>query len=343
VTLPLPPPPLLPCPPAAGWELVSATLLPRRDAEGRRAGGFSAAVYLGEEDRLWLLSDAPRGRLSGWTGLAAAGEGPAPDGAARLRPLQSLDLEGSAQAPLPAVIDGEGLVIDGDRLWVASEGRRTPQRTAALYRFGRADGRLEATLPLPPDWQPGPGRGLAANQGPESLTLLRRAGAPSLLTAAESPLLQDPPGRARLLAWPLDGAGEPAQPPLPLRPLGLPARGDWGLTELMAVPGERGDAAGLLALQRRFEAPDRWGARLAFYPVPGPERPDEPPLAPLFSWNLLQLGVPADNWEGMTAGPPLSDGRPTLVLVSDDNFSPLQNNHLVRLAPRRAAGCTTPP
>ena len=313
---------------------MSATLLPRRDAEGRRLGGFSAAVYQGAADRLWLLSDAPRGRLSGWTGLAAA--------SAELQPVDGLDLQGGAQAPLPAVIDGEGLVIDGDRLWVASEGRRTPARTAALYRFGRTDGRLRATLPLPQDWQAAPGRGLAANRGPESLTLLNRGGTAWLLGAAESPLLQDPPGRARLLAWPLDGEGEPAAAPVPLRALGLPRRGDWGLTELLAVPG-RGDSTGLLALQRRFEPPDRWGARLAFYPVPGPERPDEPPLAPLFSWNLLQLGVPADNWEGMTVGPPLSDGRPTLVLVSDDNFNPLQNNHLVRLAPRRAAGCTTPP
>ena len=322
---------------------MSATLLPRRDAAGKQSGGFSAAAYLGEADQLWLLSDAPRGRLSGWTGLAAAGPGLSGAGAAVLKPIGSLDLQGGPQAVLPAAIDGEGLVIDGDRIWVASEGRRTPDRVAALYRFGRADGRLRATLPLPPDWQAAPGRGLAANRGPESLALLRRDGAPWLLSAAESPLLQDAPGRLRLLAWPLDDEGNPADQSLPLRPLGLPSRGDWGLTELLAVPGRHGVSAGLLALQRRFEAPDRWGARLALYPLPGPERPDEPPLAPLFSWNLLQLGVPADNWEGMTAGPPLSDGRPTLVLVSDDNFSPLQNNHLVRLAPRRGPGCTTPP
>ncbi len=318
-------------------------MLPRRDGEGRQAGGFSAAVYLGEEDQLWLLSDAPRGRLSGWSGLAAAASGPSAGGAVALTPIGSLELQGGPAAVLPAEIDGEGLVIDGERIWVASEGRRTPDRAAALYRFGRADGRLRATLPLPPDWQAAPGRGLASNRGPESLTLLSRDGAPWLLGAAESPLLQDPPGRVRLLAWPLDDGGRPVDHPLPLRPLGLPTRGDWGLTELMAVPRGSGEPAGLLGLQRRFEAPDRWGARLVFSPAPGAERPDEPPLAPLFSWNLLGLGVPADNWEGMTAGPPLSDGRPTLVLVSDDNFSPLQNNHLVRLAPRRGPGCTTPP
>jgi hypothetical protein len=33
------------------------------------------------------------------------------------------------------------------------------------------------------------------------------------------------------------------------------------------------------------------------------------------------LGIPIDNIEGMTFGPTLDDGRRTLVIVSDDNFS----------------------
>jgi 3-phytase len=33
------------------------------------------------------------------------------------------------------------------------------------------------------------------------------------------------------------------------------------------------------------------------------------------------LGITLDNVEGMTFGPELPDGRRTLVLVSDDNFS----------------------
>ena len=38
--------------------------------------------------------------------------------------------------------------------------------------------------------------------------------------------------------------------------------------------------------------------------------------------NLDVLGIPLDNVEGMTFGPKLPDGRRSLVLVSDNNFSP---------------------
>ena len=44
------------------------------------------------------------------------------------------------------------------------------------------------------------------------------------------------------------------------------------------------------------------------------------------------LGIPIDNIEGMTFGPPLPDGRSTLVVVSDNNFSPFQFTQFVVLA-----------
>jgi hypothetical protein len=40
--------------------------------------------------------------------------------------------------------------------------------------------------------------------------------------------------------------------------------------------------------------------------------------------DLDTLGIPLDNIEGMTLGPLLPDGRRALVLVSDNNFAPLQ-------------------
>ena len=38
--------------------------------------------------------------------------------------------------------------------------------------------------------------------------------------------------------------------------------------------------------------------------------------------DLDELGIPLDNLEGMTFGPDLPDGRRSLILVSDNNFSP---------------------
>ena len=44
------------------------------------------------------------------------------------------------------------------------------------------------------------------------------------------------------------------------------------------------------------------------------------------------LGIPIDNIEGMTFGPNLPDGRRTLVIVSDNNFSAGQFTQLIALA-----------
>ena len=44
------------------------------------------------------------------------------------------------------------------------------------------------------------------------------------------------------------------------------------------------------------------------------------------------LGIPIDNIEGMTFGPSLPDGRKTLIVVSDNNFSPGQFTQFILLA-----------
>jgi len=317
-----PPAVLLPCPLSAGWEVVE-----RRVLATSQGGGFSAGAYRRTDDELWLLSDAPRGSIGRWRGLKTGG----------LRGLQPLPPLPLAQ---PQPMDGEGMVLDGPDLWVASEGRRQPLRPAALLRYSLDNGELRQSLDLPPAWQQATGRGVPSNGGPESLTQAPGTGA--LLMAAEQPLLQDPPDRVRLLLWEADATGN--LQPRTLRPLALPP-GGWGLTDLLAT------RQGLLGLWRRFTAPDQWQARLVLYPptaagTPTPNvdsRPAGTPLAPLASWTLLQLGLPADNWEVLLEAPPLADGRASLVLASDDNFNPLQRTHLARLVPRRLPDCPPPP
>lgn len=48
--------------------------------------------------------------------------------------------------------------------------------------------------------------------------------------------------------------------------------------------------------------------------------------------DLGTLSITLDNVEGMTFGPALPDGRRTLVLVADDNFSDTQVNQVIVLA-----------
>lgn len=325
----------LPCPPAAGWQVVRELELPRRAPDGQRIGGFSAAHHAPGTDRLWLLSDLPLGSVAIWSGLNAALTGAAP-----LRLERTVELRSGPEQPLPPVIDGEGMVRLAGELWVASEGRRLREFPAQLLRFDERSGLLLQALELPADWQPGQGRGLASNAGPESLALLPQAEAsPALLMAAEKPLLQDPPREVRLLRW----SWEPGQDGRRVTPqaqaqgsLLLPEEPGWGLTELLAL-----DSGRVLALLRRFEPPLRWHIRLAVYPLPSSA--DEPAAAPVAEWDLIAAGLSPDNWEGLTPGPPLADGRPSLLLVSDDNLNPLQASRVAQLEALRGEGCQPAP
>ena len=319
-----------PCPEPASWELMAQAPLPREGLDGQPIGGFSAAVaepQLGAAAGpiLWLLSDAPRPYLLPVRGVETMGSAP-------LRIGRRVPLTTTAGDPFPDPLDGEGMVLRGDDLWIVSEGRRTVEQPARLLRFDRRSGRLRQALDLPEDWRTAPGRGLGANQGPESLTLLP-PGFGSLLVAAERPLLQDRPGQVRLLAFgPLGTALAPTGQPA-FRPLGsfdLPLEGPaWGLTDLLAWPAP-GGPVGLLGLIRGYEAPARWWARLVLLPLPDPA---SAPGRPVRQWDLIAAGLTPDNWEGLAVGPPLSDGRPTLLVVSDDNFNPLQASLVARIAP----------
>jgi hypothetical protein len=311
------------CAAGAPWRLLRELTLPRRDLDGDPIGGFSAALYLAQQDRLWLLSDLPRGSLAIWSGLAAGGV---------LEPRGGLPLRPGAAVPLPEAIVAEAMVLLADQLWVASEGRRTPERPAQLLRFEAASGTLLEALPLPPAWRPGPRRGLASNGGPEALALPPGA-RPRLLMAAELPLLQDPPQQVRLLLWEWLPGHDPRRHSPLVRGQGallLPPEGPWGLTDLLSL-----QSGHLLALLRRFEAPNRWFNQLALYPLPAATQV----AAPLAVWDLQALGLTPENWEGITPGPRLADGQSTLVLVADDNLNPRQSSRVALLSPPSPFPC----
>ena len=58
--------------------------------------------------------------------------------------------------------------------------------------------------------------------------------------------------------------------------------------------------------------------------------------------DLADLGIDPDNLEGLSFGPLSADGRPTLVMVADNNFQPdVQDNQLLVLAVSGVAATTT--
>ncbi len=341
---------MLPCPGEVRWDVLGEVELPREGTDGQPLGGFSAAAMDPEGRSLWLLSDAPAPFLVPLHGAARLGESSCRPPVVGRR-LRLTDANGQ---PFAHPLDGEGLVIKGEDIWIVSEGRRTPEQSPRLLRFQRASGRLLEAWDLPEAWQAAPGRGLGSNQGPEALTLLPASPTapgvsglpPSLLLAAERPLLQDPEGSLRLLhfgplARSLAGNAAPTTPETPApQPAFLPAGRlavalegpQWGLTELLAPPR----SGLLLGLVRGFAAPNRWWARLVAFPLPASRAAgeDAPPLTPVRQWDLLAAGLSPDNWEALAVGPALADGRPTLLLASDDNFNVMQANRIARIAPR---------
>ena len=319
----------IPCPLDAGWEIIRTVKLPREGHDGEPLGGFSAAAYQAGTDRLWLLSDAQEGHLVPWGGLATLVRQQASSQKQKqqLKPGPRLLLRHSDGRPLPAGFDGEGLVLDGRQTWIISEGRRTATRSARLMRFDLKTGRMQESRPLPLSWQTSPGRGLAANKGPESLTKLSPD---TLLLAAERPLLQSPTKTIIPMASSNAIAGSQSAGALDLESA-APAD---GLTDLLALPQQQR----LLALVRGYEPPLEWSARLLLYPL---TTSATAPLQPLKGWDLLNTGLPPDNWEALTIGPRLSDGRSSLVFVSDDNFNPLQSSWVAVLTPRRSADCSS--
>ena len=319
----------LPCARSLTWSKLWEQQLPSRDPAGHTIGGFSAIRFDAASRQLWLLSDLPEAPISRWSAPTAA----AP-------PLLVVSLQTTGG---PGPLDGEGLVLAGDQLWIASEGRRSAERPALLLRLSRSDARVLQAVALPEDWQPADGRGLGSNAGPESLTALHASDQPlELLMAAERPLLQDPPQQVRLLRWSWPRGIDPRRAAPIARPQGalaLPDATPWGVTDLVALPATAGQPTLLLALLRRYEPPNSWQNRLLLYalPLPGQVAP------PLRQWDLQQLGLTPENWEGLTLGPVLRGGQISLLLVSDDNLNPLQTSRLAMLAASATPPCRTAP
>lgn len=223
--------------------------------------------------------------------------------------------------------------------WWASEGAIRRGIAPAVERIDD-DGRARLRLDLLERYLPGPGRGARDNLAFESLAI----DGDRLIVGLENALAQDGPAAdldtpsparlaifdakdGRLLAehvYVVDAV--PVAPPLP----GLYRTN--GLVELLAGHGM------LLALERSYVAGRGNGARIyrvAFdgaTDVAGLESlagADYTPVKKSLVLDLADLGLPLDNLEGMAWGPRLPDGRPTLILVSDDNFNPLQKTQFL--------------
>ena len=284
--------------------------------------------------RLWLLSDAKRTHS-----VALHWQGTVRQPVFSVQAPQPLQGQGSQKLDAEALVRAPGSTTE--RFWMASEARNPSKRPASLLELkllGSGGFAIQQQWPLPPEWQPQQGRGLRRNKGPEALVAL-----PGLrfVLAAEASLQQDSSRQLRLLLAEQQGQQ------MKFTPLGtallvsapLQAKAHWGLTSLL--PAQAAERPPLLALWRGYAEPNSWWNRLSLLPPLPLDQAPSRAVAPLMRWDLRDVGLEPDNWEALTAGPQLEDGRPTLLLASDDNFSPFQQNRLALLAPLQPEACAS--
>jgi hypothetical protein len=309
--------------------------------DGLDVGGLSAIVWAGGDTYYTLVdgqAKTPARLFELSFQVTAEGVAPLPGRTAGEVARAAIRLDGLDDRTL----DGEGLAITPEKTFlVASE-------IEPSIREVSREGKVLGMLPVPelflaekgrPD-----GRGIRGNLGFESLAL--SAQGTTLWTANERPLQQDladdsktVPGPVRLLRYTRHAEGFVPGPQYvyPVGGIAHPGPGFAlnGLSELSVLPD-----GSLLALEREFTTAR--GMRIRLYQVGTAGATDVSgfealagaayrPVTKSLLYDFLRSGFTPDNLEGITWGPDLADGDRTLVLVSDDNFEPLQQTQLVAL------------
>jgi 3-phytase len=276
-------------------------------------------------------------------------------------------LRNEAGEPFTAgTLDPEGIAVSpAGKLFISSEGDAEALIDPSISEFSLEGTRL-SKLPIPEKYLPTADQtsGIRNNLAFESLTLSPNQ--QFLYTATENALYQDGPAAslegislARILKYDL-ASGEPIAEfvyevePIPAAPIPEGEFADNGLTDLVAVDNN----GTLLAIERSFAV--GVGNTIKLYEVntqgaldvfetfdlfreepvdngeeilpPGPFEID-PAVSKREILDIqADLGIAPDNIEAITFGPTLSDGRQSLIIASDNNFSDNQATQFLTFA-----------
>lgn len=235
-------------------------------------------------------------------------------------------------------VDLEGLDVREDRIYLSSEGVASSGADPWVAAFSRSGEQLER-LPVPSWFLPrGERQGIRSNLGFEALGL--SPDGKQLYAGIENALLQDGPeagpgarSSVRILKWDLARPETPREYWVEVEGVDVPAPKSGafrtnGLVALLPL-----SEVELLLLERQYV--DSSGHQIKLYrvwledsaEVTGKRQLDPRDARPArkeFLLDLRSLGVEVDNFEGLSWGPRLPDGRRTLWLIADDNFNPAQ-------------------
>lgn len=348
-------------------DFLGAYQLPKQDFQGTRLGGLSGLTYDRQNNQFYAISDdrsefSPARFYTFKLELNSdLGKEPATDstddGIGTVTLEKVTVLKGENGEPFPASsIDLEGIALSPRQsLFISSEGVAEQGIAPFIDEFDLATGHWRKRLPIPERYLPRNDAeirsGVQDNQGFESLTL--NAGSYGntqlepfrLFAATESALYQDlapettkdpSPTPIRLMHYLLgeDQSLFLAEHLYLLDPLPVGAE-NQGLSELLVL-----DQGGhFLSLERSFgitgfdikifQLAIGGATDISVIPRLAGITEGIAPISKRLLLDLTDLGIPLDNFEGMTLGPQLPDGSQSLVLISDDNFNDLQTTELL--------------
>ena len=257
-------------------------------------------------------------------------------------------LNANNQSFVPTTTDTEGISLTNqDTIFVSSEGDTDKIINPFIQEFALASGKTISTLTIPDRYLPDPQKqkGIRNNLAFESLTITPNQ--KFLFTATENALIQDgtaaKPGvgsSCRILEYNLL-TKQPEQEFLyqtqPVTPLFNPTgKFASGLPDLLALDNE----GHFLSIERSFTG---LGFTVFLFQVDldgatnirnldSIAKEDISKIKPVKKKLLLDLrtlDVSLDNIEGLTWGAKLSDGQPSLILISDNNFNRLQQTQIL--------------
>lgn len=308
-------------------------------------GGLSGIDYDAERKRYVAISDdrSQFGPARYYTLSIDVRDGDLVDGDVELTDVVTLKRADGTTYP-PLSLDPEGLALaPGGQVHVSSEGDANAGIAPFVNRYRLADGVLTAELPVPDAYTPTATSGIRNNLAFESLTAAKDGR--QLVTATENALVQDGPAAslttgspARVLVY---RRGQPAAEyrydtdPVADAPVPAGTFATNGLVELLALD----DRGTFLALERSFS--NGVGNDVHLYRIelddasrlrPGQPIDAVPALRKQLVLDLGELGLTIDNLEAMTFGPELADGRRSLIVVSDNNFSATQFTQFLAFA-----------
>jgi len=322
-------------------------------------GGLSGLVYDKANGIYYALSDdrSQRNPARFYTLGIDLRDGTLDEGDVAFQSVTTL-LDESGVPYAENAVDPEGLALTGNGiLFVSSEGNvdAEPMVPPFIREYSKT-GEVVSDIPLPAIYLPNAERtsGVRNNLAFENLAL--SLDGRTLWTAVEGALVQDGPiadlesgSLVRVLQIDL-ASKQPLHEyvyvtdPIPQAPVPAGGAADNGLVDLLPLDSsgtlltlERAYAQGVGNSVRLFQAQtsgalDVLGQESLFNAEAGVPFEMDPPVAKTLLADLGELGATLDNFEGMTFGPRLPDGRQTLILVSDNNFNDTQQTVFVALA-----------